>query len=83
MIYTTKTLCENIALLRKNNGLSKSEMSKMLGISVYSLNIIEQGKVPPRLDIHIFYNLYTSFGITPSEIFIDNSQNMLSVVRMS
>ncbi len=40
MYNDIRIFCENIKKIRKNKMLSKKEMSKLLGISVYSLNII-------------------------------------------
>jgi len=37
----------NIAWLRKNNGISKKNMAKILKISVPTLNKIENGIHPP------------------------------------
>jgi len=43
-------LCRNISYLRKKHNLSKSKMAKILGISVKSLNLIESGVIPSRLN---------------------------------
>ncbi len=57
--------CRNILLLRKSHGLSKKEMSQILGISICSLNKIEQGELPPRLSVSVVFQLYKFFGISP------------------
>ena len=67
-MYDIRIFCENIKKIRENKKLSKREMAKLLGISVYSLNIIESGKVPHRLSIDIVYNINSSFGISPNEL---------------
>ena len=38
-MYDIRIFCENIKKIRENKKLSKREMAKLLGISVYSLNI--------------------------------------------
>ena len=56
----------NITWLRKKHGLSKVAMANMLGISRYTLNKIERGRMPPRLGCEIFLTIYRKFGIRPS-----------------
>lgn len=58
----------NIIYLRRQNGLSKQEMARKLGISLHSLNQIEAGIMPPRLKISIVYAVYRHFGIRPSAL---------------
>ena len=50
-----KNLTLNIIKLRKENNLSKKEMAQILHISSYSLNKIEKGELPPRLNIDIVF----------------------------
>lgn len=69
MYNDRKIFCENIKKIRKNKKLSKKNMAELLGISTYSLNIIESGKIPRRLSIEIIYNINSSLGIFPSELF--------------
>lgn len=56
----------NIRFLRKQNQLSKTEMAKILGISVSTLNKLENGEMPPRLNMSVFYQIHRHFGIAPS-----------------
>lgn len=58
----------NIRVLRKQHQLSKTKMAKILGISVSTLNKLENGEMPPRLNMSVFYRIHRHFGITPSEI---------------
>lgn len=68
-MYDIRVFCENVKKIRENKKLSKRAMAELLGISVYSLNLLERGKVPHRLSIDIVYNINSSFGIGPNELF--------------
>lgn len=59
----------NIAYLRKKNGLSKKEMANVLNISVYVLNKIEKGELPKKLSVEIVFNLQKYFKISPEKQF--------------
>ncbi len=58
-----KTLLKNIALLRKQNSLSKKEMAHLLGIGIKSLNKIENGELPPHLGVDILFCIEKHFCI--------------------
>lgn len=58
----------NVIWLRKHYGLSKKEMAKKLGISVWMLNKIEKGELPPRLAIDVLFCIYKEFGVFMSDI---------------
>ena len=59
---------ENLVWLRKQNGLTKKEMAEILGISVFSLSKMENGKFPPRTPAEIVVRIHSRFGILPSEM---------------
>ena len=59
----------NIVWLRKHYGISKKRMAELLGIGLWSLNKIEKGIIPPRLDVHILFAVSKQFGIPVSELF--------------
>ena len=61
--------CKNIKALREYCDLSKNEMSKNLGISVKTLEMIESGIIPKRLSCKIVYRIYDKFDILPQNIF--------------
>ena len=63
----------NVAFLRAEHGLSKREMAKRLGISVRTLNELEQGRFPARLGASVIYNIYREFGVRPACQFTDLS----------
>lgn len=59
------TFLKNVTWLRKCFYLSKKEMAELLGISVWSLNKIERGELPPKLNSITFFRIYEQFGIHP------------------
>ena len=61
-------LLHNIKALRLRSGYSKRKMAQYLGISLYTLNKIEKGECPPRLDIYILFAVYWHFSILPSKL---------------
>ena len=62
-------LLHNIVWLRKHYGISKKRMAKMLGIGLWSINKIELGEIPPRLDVRIIFAISRQFSIPPAELF--------------
>ena len=65
-------ICQNILLLRMIHGLTKKKMSQILGISISSLNKIEQGKLPPRLSVSVIFRICEYFGISPFSQSLDS-----------
>lgn len=61
-------LMYNVAWLRKQHGLSKKNMAKLLHISVKSLERIEHREMPPKLSIRIVSHIQNHFGIHPKDI---------------
>jgi len=59
----------NIAWLRKNKGISKKDMAKILKISISTLNKIEEGICPPKLSANVILRIYLKFCIRPDEQF--------------
>ena len=62
-------LLYNIKWLRQHNGLSKKQMTDILGVSLKTLNKIERGEMPPRLGASVLYNISVHFGISSSKQF--------------
>ena len=60
-----KNFCRNVAWLRKQNGLSKREMAKRLGIGIATLDKIERGEFPSRMGIEVLFSIQKHFGISP------------------
>ena len=62
-------LIHNIITLRKQYGLTKKAMAKLLGISLYSLNKLENGVIPPQLGVEIVFRMQACFDIPIRELF--------------
>ena len=58
----------NLVFLRKHFGISRKRMAKLLGIGVTTLQKLEQGILPPRLGVDIFFHIQRNFGIAPVTI---------------
>ena len=56
-------LAQNMRVLRENNGLSKKEMAKRLGIGVCSLSKLESGILPKRLSVEVIFVIERDFGV--------------------
>ena len=59
----------NIVYLRKTNNLSKKEMAGILGISIYSLNMLEKGIIPTRLGVEIIFKIQQHFSVSAKDLF--------------
>ena len=64
-----KQFLDNIVYLRKKSGLSKKEMTKILGISIGTLNKTEKGDIPPLLKAEIVFNVSDYFNISTEDLF--------------
>ena len=64
----SRNFCMNIKKIRAEYQLSKAEMSKILGISVSSLNKLEDGVIP-RISCEIVYRMMDYFHLTAEEVF--------------
>ena len=67
-----KHFCETVSRLRQEYRLTKTEMSKILGISVSSLNKLENGVIP-RISSEIVYRMMDYFRLTAEEVFGDRA----------
>lgn len=65
-----KHFCETVSQLRQEYRLTKTEMSKILGISISSLNKLENG-VMPRISCEVVYRMMDTFHLTAAEVFGD------------
>ena len=59
----------NMTWLRRTHGLSKKQMSKICHISIQSLNKIESGILPPKLNVDIVFHIQKHFGIPAADLF--------------
>ncbi len=64
----SENFCMNIKRLCAEHQLSKTEMSKILGISVASLNKLENG-IMPRISCEVVYRMMDYFHLTAEEVF--------------
>ena len=62
-------LMKNIKYIRNKNGLSKTEMARMLGIRINTLEKIENCIITKSLTVEIIYRIHKTFGISPSQQF--------------
>ena len=62
-------LCQNIKFLRQKHNLSKTQMSNILGISIQTLNRIENGILPSRISCEVLFRIQSNFGIRARELF--------------
>lgn len=60
-------LLYNIVWLRKHHGLSKKEMAKLLKLGAKSMDQIESGHVPLRMGVENLFQIWSHFGIKPSD----------------
>lgn len=67
-----KTLTANIAGLRKENRLSKKEMAVLMGISAHGVTQIENGNLPPRMQLSALFRVCNYFGYSPKTLFTQN-----------
>lgn len=58
----------NVLWLRRHYGLSKKKMAEILGISLFMINKIENGQLPPTLEIDVLFRIHKAFGITMADI---------------
>ena len=73
--------CRNFRYLREISELSLKEMAKCVGISVYSAKRIEQGFVPRTVKTGTLLAIFVSFGVTPSDMFVDDKENVLKLYK--
>ena len=64
-----KILCQNIKFLRQKHKLTKTQMSNILGISIRTLNRIENGILPSRISCEVLFRIQSNFGIRARELF--------------
>ena len=68
-----RTVCGNIAhnlvTLRKRNGLSQRAMAQILGISPYSLRVMEKGERLPNVYVDFLFRLVKEFHVNVDDFF--------------
>ena len=64
--------CTAVKNLRAEYHLNKTAMAKILGISISSLNKLENG-VMPRISCAVVYRMMVYFHLTAKEVFGDDA----------
>ena len=62
-----KNFMRNITDLRKQNGLSKRQMAKLLGVSVRTITRLERGDFPSNLSVRIVFQIQKHFGVAAKD----------------
>ena len=75
-----KCFGENLKNLRKNKGLTQSELAESIGLETHNLNRIENGKSFPQVKTLI--NLINYFNILPYELFTNKNDKITSIVGL-
>ncbi len=65
-----KIFGKNIKKLRKQSGMSQKNFAAKFDIGVGSLRLIEKGVLPNRLSVDFLMKVCSSYGISPSKIFV-------------
>ena len=55
----------NVTVLRREKGLSKTAMARLLHTSVRTINRLEGGEFPGGLGVEILFYVYEHFSILP------------------
>ena len=61
-------VCDNIRYLRRSAGLSRTGMARRLHITVKTLDLLESGVFPQRINIRFFFYVHQVFGIAPRKM---------------
>ena len=75
-----KCFGENLKNLRKNKGLTQSELAESIGLETHNLNRIEKGKSFPQVKTLI--NIINYFNILPYELFTNKNDKITSIVGL-
>ena len=62
--------CANIRYLREREGLSKTRMAKIMGVTTATLTKIEEGTLPRRTGVKVLFRLSDQFGIRLNRFFL-------------
>ena len=61
-------VCANIRYLRKQHGLSRTAMARKLHIAVKTLDLLEGGTFPERINISLFFYVQQAFDVPPKRL---------------
>lgn len=55
----------NVKWLRETHHLSRTKMSKLLGVTIKTLTRIEAGDTPKHLTMRVLFRIWDHFGVHP------------------
>ena len=70
-----QNVCRNIRYLRKANRLSRTAMARKLHITLKTLDLLESGVFPERINIALFFHVNKAFGVTPKRLLTVSIEN--------
>lgn len=62
-------LAHNLVSLRNRHALSKRAVAQILGISPYSLSVLEKGERLPNVYVDFLFKLVTEFNVNIDDFF--------------
>lgn len=66
--------CQNVRYLRKYHGLSRTAMARRIHISLRTLDSIESGVLPSKMDCQVLLHIQQEFHIPISQLFVPLNQ---------
>lgn len=71
----TANFTHNVKWLREHYGYSKTRMAKILKISTASLERIENGELPAKLNMNVLFRIGDFFGVDPGRLTAEKFEN--------
>ena len=68
---SSENFCRNVRTLREKHGLTQKQMAEIMETSVYSVRLMEQGKLPPHLPYTVLYGLADYFKLPADAFFLE------------
>ena len=59
-----RRICPLVCYMRSQGTVTQRELADIMGISTYSVRLLERGCLPPRLSEEAVDRLYEEFGFT-------------------
>lgn len=76
LIKAYKTFGENVVWLRENMGLTKKEMSDILGICQKTLKKIEKGHIPSKVLLKVILRIEDKFKLNAEFMFKNSYKDL-------
>ena len=64
------TFCNNIRYLRKTHGLTQAQMADIMGVSISTVRLLENGTLPKRLSYVVLFPLCEYFDLSYDALFV-------------